>query len=716
MTTNVGAIKYTVEAETGDLLTAEKVVDKTTDSMAKDFKKVDDAAKKTSNEVKKSAKAVDMALQSEAKASERAAKTAERAAERKVKASEKSAERSARASEKAAASEKSAAQRSERATTAAAKKAADEKIAAANRSAKATAAANNRAAVAEQKRISGFGRSSGQAGIQIQQFVGQIQGGQNAMLALSAQSADLGFVLGAPLVGAVVGISASLIGMLIPSLFDSGQAVDELIEKMEEWKKTIGLSQEQIDFLTNKEIEANVVRAKSISEYTKEIEIIKQQIANQDVLLNKKDLDVKVRKTLTKAQQESNKELAEQTALLQAETQAIVDSGKKIDGYNASLNQGTEEIEKQKEATKSFKATLESQLVSLEQQAMALENGEEAAFRWASAQRLGMKEGELFEESVDQRITALFKLKAAQDATAKDESDKKRLTSQVQGLGVSPEDQIRMRLDKELELLRLAQEQKIEIEGTYQERRIELQSQADEKIAGLNKKTAEESILNYEALENQIIGTFASIATGAQDGKEAIRSLAQSILTQMIGSLIKMGIQALIGQTTVAAGTAASMGAIAVAAAPAAALVSLATSGANAPLATAGMATVGAAATAMSLPGRQFGGGVSGGNAYRMGEDGPEILQQGNKNIVIPGENGKVISNKDLGGGGGTTININNMAAGVDVQATPSNDGKTIDIAVRRAVAEITNQVATGNGRFMNALKSNTNMTSKATR
>ena len=639
MTTNVGAIKYTVEAETGDLLNAEKMVDKATEKMRQDFNKVDKSVKETGQEFDRTSKKIH-----------------------------------------------------------------------------ASSAKMNKSASGVKKGIAGMGRASGQAGIQLQQFVGQIQGGQSAMLAFSQQSADLGIVLGAPLLGAVAGISASLIGMLIPSLFDSGQAVDELIEKMEEFKKTIGLSQEQIDFLTNKEIEANVVRAKSISEHKKEIDIIKQQIANQDVLLNKKDLDVKVRKTLTKAQQESNKELAEQTALLQTETQAIVESGKKIDGYNASLNKGTEETEKRKEATKAFKATLESQLVSLEQQVMALEDGEEAAFRWASAQRLGMKEGELFEESVDQRITALFKLKAAQDATSKEARQKDQLSSQVQGLGVSPEDQIKMRLEKELELLRLAQEQKIEIEGTYQERRIELQAQADEKIAGLNKKTAEESILNYEALENQIIGTFASIATGAQDGKEAIRSLAQSILTQMIGSLIKMGIQALIGQTTVAAGTAASMGAIAVAAAPAAALVSLATSGANAPLATAGMAAVGSAATAMSFSGRQFGGGVSGGNAYRMGEDGPEILQQGNKNIVIPGENGKVISNKDLGGGGGTTININNMAAGVDVQATPSNDGKTIDIAVRRAVAEITNQVATGNGKFMNALKSNTSITSKATR
>lgn len=83
------------------------------------------------------------------------------------------------------------------------------------------------------KGISGMGRSAGQAGIQLQQFVGQIQGGQNAMLALSQQSADLGFVLGAPLVGAVVGISASLIGLLVPSLADSTTEAKKLEKAIE---------------------------------------------------------------------------------------------------------------------------------------------------------------------------------------------------------------------------------------------------------------------------------------------------------------------------------------------------------------------------------------------------------------------------------------------------------------------------------------------------
>lgn len=81
--------------------------------------------------------------------------------------------------------------------------------------------------------VSGFGRSAGQAGIQIQQLVGQIQGGQSAFLALSAQATDMGIVLGAPLVGVVVGLGAALAGTLAPSLLKADDSAEKLIETME---------------------------------------------------------------------------------------------------------------------------------------------------------------------------------------------------------------------------------------------------------------------------------------------------------------------------------------------------------------------------------------------------------------------------------------------------------------------------------------------------
>lgn len=80
--------------------------------------------------------------------------------------------------------------------------------------------------------LGGIGRSAGQAGIQVQQFVGQLQGGVNPMVALSQQGADLGFVLGVPLVGAVVSIAAVIAGNLIPSLTEAKVSMAELNQEL----------------------------------------------------------------------------------------------------------------------------------------------------------------------------------------------------------------------------------------------------------------------------------------------------------------------------------------------------------------------------------------------------------------------------------------------------------------------------------------------------
>ena len=57
--------------------------------------------------------------------------------------------------------------------------------------------------------------------------------------------------------------------------------------------------------------------------------------------------------------------------------------------------------------------------------------------------------------------------------------------------------------------------------------------------------------------------------------------------------------------------------------------------------------------------GRYNGGAVGAGNLYRVGEHGkPEIFKANNgSQYMIPGDNGRVISNRDIGGGGGVTIN-----------------------------------------------------------
>lgn len=82
--------------------------------------------------------------------------------------------------------------------------------------------------------LGGAGRGAGQAGIQIQQFVGQVQAGQDPMVAFSQQAADLGIVLGLPLLGAVLGIAGAVGTVLLPSLFAGTKALEDFQESAKE--------------------------------------------------------------------------------------------------------------------------------------------------------------------------------------------------------------------------------------------------------------------------------------------------------------------------------------------------------------------------------------------------------------------------------------------------------------------------------------------------
>lgn len=72
-----------------------------------------------------------------------------------------------------------------------------------------------------------MGRNAGQAGIQVQQLVGQLQGGTSAFVAISQQAADFGIVLGAPMIGVIVSLSAVLAGVLFNALQGSADAADK---------------------------------------------------------------------------------------------------------------------------------------------------------------------------------------------------------------------------------------------------------------------------------------------------------------------------------------------------------------------------------------------------------------------------------------------------------------------------------------------------------
>lgn len=101
---------------------------------------------------------------------------------------------------------------------------------------------------------------------------------------------------------------------------------------------------------------------------------------------------------------------------------------------------------------------------------------------------------------------------------------------------------------------------------------------------------------------------------------------------------------------------------------------------------------------------REFGGPVTAGKSYLVGERGPEMF--------TPGSSGGITSNKDMAGGGQMNVIINNNAPGVDVSANQV-DQRTVEISVRKSMQEFANQASTGQGVAINALTRNTNVTRK---
>ncbi|EJC6248579.1 TPA: tail protein (tape measure) [Klebsiella pneumoniae] len=195
-----------------------------------------------------------------------------------------------------------------------------------------------------------------------------------------------------------------------------------------------------------------------------------------------------------------------------------------------------------------------------------------------------------------------------------------------------------------------------------------------------------------DAFSGNASNAITGLLTGTMSAQEAMRSLGNTILNSVINSIVQVGVEALknyiLGQTLGAASVATSVGLAATTAsawAPAAAMASLASFGANAGPAAAGISSTVGLANGLALAGARYNGGpVSAGGMYQVGEKGkPEIYQASTgKQYMIPGDNGKVISNKDMQSGGGISVQVNviNQSTGATVQSADGymQDGSAV--------------------------------------
>ncbi|HFI8181736.1 TPA: tape measure protein [Escherichia coli] len=228
------------------------------------------------------------------------------------------------------------------------------------------------------------------------------------------------------------------------------------------------------------------------------------------------------------------------------------------------------------------------------------------------------------------------------------------------------------------------------------------ENQFNEQMTAAQWQLLSQQGLGYEMLTSAVdafsgnaSNALTGLITGTMSAQDAMRSLGNTMLNSVVNALVQVGVEALknfiIGQTLGAAATAAGASQAAILAtawAPAAAMASLASFGANSVPAMTGIASTVGLAQGLALTGMRYNGGpVNAGGLYQVGERGkPEIYQASTgKQYMIPGDNGRVISNKEMtAGGGGVVINIQNYtSSSVDAQAgTDANGGLTVDVIV----------------------------------
>ncbi|NBN75335.1 tape measure protein [Proteus sp. G2615] len=312
---------------------------------------------------------------------------------------------------------------------------------------------------------------------------------------------------------------------------------------------------------------------------------------------------------------------------------------------------------------------------------------------------------------------------------------------------VSPQDDLKGKVDP-IQALANEHAQKIALIKEYENQKVLTEQQSLELMNAANTQYEQaRTDAMYELWRNQSLGNEAAAAaldafsgsasnaltgiiTGSMEASDALRSIGNTVLNSLINTFVQAGIEqakaawfgAAAQQGAIAATTAVQTAAIgtqttvSTAAAatttaawtPAAIMASIASMGTAAKIGLAAIAVLGVGAIAGA---RKNGGPVDAGSMYRVGEGGkPEIFKANNgRQYMIPGDNGKVISNKDMQGGG---MNVNVVfndysSGGHKFDAQTSQDGNTMTI--QAFIMDMDNK-----GPMLQSITRNTSATARA--
>lgn len=388
--------------------------------------------------------------------------------------------------------------------------------------------------------FAGIGRSAGQAGIQIQQFVGQVQGGQSAMLALSQQGADLGFVLGAPLAGAIVGIGASLAGFLLPSIINSSTEISELVERINDLDEAVERTTAQNRVLA----QSNEAEVSSLSkrnqQIAEQIELLQERIRLQSTAGTGTDTG---QFAVPRSAEENQRRYAESIKETNAELELLRGE---LDTNNQDIIRLSNATAKLGDNTEVAAGKVQGISTSLQTQIVALKGGAQAAEVYALTQKAIADETESQLPRLIELVNQKYELKRAQEAAAEsakqeaaaqkeyasvldqiirnEERRQQTLQNAASGtIGLTSVQQLEQNYTQQRDLLLAAQDEGIASKIAYEERLTELERQYTEQRNQIQNQALDARLSAERSVQGQILGltssVFGEIASTIEESK-----------------------------------------------------------------------------------------------------------------------------------------------------------------------------------------------------
>ncbi|EJM0859164.1 phage tail protein [Salmonella enterica] len=345
---------------------------------------------------------------------------------------------------------------------------------------------------------------------------------------------------------------------------------------------------------------------------------------------------------------------------------------------NAQLEEEKDKRDKAAKASSRHQSSVDAAQQALAKQSNALSrlntgyaDGSLELAKYDAVVALGNKASAEQIAKAEQQAESIWKIQQATKAAAEEERKRKQSQQnftnlQGQASPVAAVDnafaQQKAQLDEYARLYpqRIAEAEAVRagIEEQYRQKRMAAMWEEWQQQSEINSMLG----AAVDSLQGGATNALTGLIGGTQSLQEAFANIGTTILNSVVGGLVQMGIEwvksQLMGQAAAAASLASTIAQATAAAsawAPAAMSASIATMGSAAAVGQTAYAGSLLAAKGMAVAGARYNGGpVDAGSMYRVGEHGkPEIFQASNgSQYMIPGDNGRVISNRDMHGSG----------------------------------------------------------------